>query len=179
MLRAGIVLPVTTWPVGESLSVGGLAGSPAGWGDSNSAPPPDRFPGGRCVGTLSCGSLAPVATTGDRCSPPSAIPACTRLDRAAGHRPARVPGWLVEGLRLGSGMPAPSGQIPPSWAWWEIEAPTARAACSSAQVAGFAARSLLGSALFSLRASARPVDGGPCRLRNRQPQSVPLTVKYR
>jgi hypothetical protein len=28
----------------------------------------------------------------------------------------------VECLRLGSGMPAPSGQIPPPWAWWENEA---------------------------------------------------------
>ena len=28
-----------------------------------------------------------------------------------------------------SGMPAPSGQIPPPWAWWENEAPVMRAAC--------------------------------------------------
>jgi hypothetical protein len=28
----------------------------------------------------------------------------------------------------GSGMPPPPGQIPPPWAWWENEAPTARAA---------------------------------------------------
>ena len=28
----------------------------------------------------------------------------------------------------GSGMPAPSGQIPPPWAWRENEAPTTRAA---------------------------------------------------
>ena len=35
----------------------------------------------------------------------------------------------------GSGMPAPSGQIPPPWAWWENEAPTARAACTSPQAA--------------------------------------------
>jgi hypothetical protein len=35
----------------------------------------------------------------------------------------------------GLGMPAPSGQIPPPWAWWESEAPAARAACSSAQAA--------------------------------------------
>jgi hypothetical protein len=32
-----------------------------------------------------------------------------------------------------SGTPAPSGQIPPPWAWWENEAPTTRAACSSSQ----------------------------------------------
>jgi hypothetical protein len=31
-------------------------------------------------------------------------------------------------LRLGSGMPAPSGQIPPPWVWWENEAPATRAA---------------------------------------------------
>jgi len=37
-------------------------------------------------------------------------------------------------------MPAPSGQIPPPWAWWENEAPTTRAACSSAQAAGLADR---------------------------------------
>src|SRR5215207_11126173 len=45
------------------------------------------------------------------------------------HGSARVPGWLVECLPLGSGMPAPSGQIPPPWAWWENEAPTTRAVC--------------------------------------------------
>jgi hypothetical protein len=30
-------------------------------------------------------------------------------------------------------MPAPSGQIPPPWAWWESEAPATRAARSSSQ----------------------------------------------
>ena len=30
-------------------------------------------------------------------------------------------------------MPAPSGQLPPPWAWWENEAPITRAACSSPQ----------------------------------------------
>ena len=43
----------------------------------------------------------------------------------------RVGWWRACGW--GSGMPAPSGQIPPPWAWWENEAPAARAACSSAQ----------------------------------------------
>jgi hypothetical protein len=37
------------------------------------------------------------------------------------------------GLGLGLGMPAASGQIPPPWAWWENEAPGARAAYSSSQ----------------------------------------------
>jgi hypothetical protein len=41
---------------------------------------------------------------------------------------AQVPGWLVECLRLGVGMPAPPGQIPPPWARWENEAPATRAA---------------------------------------------------
>ena len=36
------------------------------------------------------------------------------------------PGGLPCGW--GSGMPAPSGQIPPPWAWWENEAPATRAA---------------------------------------------------
>ena len=36
-----------------------------------------------------------------------------------------VGGALAAG---GRGMPAPSGQIPPPWAWWENEAPATRAA---------------------------------------------------
>jgi hypothetical protein len=40
---------------------------------------------------------------------------------------------LVECLRLGSGMPAPTGQIPPPWAWWKNEAPATRATCSPSQ----------------------------------------------
>jgi hypothetical protein len=47
----------------------------------------------------------------------------------AGSGTGLVGGVLAAG---GSGMPAPSGQIPPSWAWWENEAPTTRAASGSA-----------------------------------------------
>ena len=53
--------------------------------------------------------------------------------RTAGRGSAQVPGWLVGACGWGSGMPAPSGQIPPPWAWWENEAPATRAARSSAQ----------------------------------------------
>src|SRR5829696_9116638 len=53
-----------------------------------------------------------------------------RLDqncRPVGRLRSRLGWWGACGW--GSGMPAPSGQIPPPWAWWENEAPTARAAC--------------------------------------------------
>jgi hypothetical protein len=70
---------------------------------------------------------------------------------AIGRLGCRV-GWRACGW--GSGMPPPPGQLPPPWARWELEAPTASAACSSAQVAELAARSLLGSALL-LSASQR------------------------
>src|SRR5215218_1910280 len=51
-----------------------------------------------------------------------------RLDEAAGHWSAQEPSWLVGACGWGSGMPGPSGQIPPPWARWENEAPAARAA---------------------------------------------------
>ena len=63
---------------------------PHGLGDSNSGPPPGRLPGGRCAGGLTCGSLAPVVTAGDRCSPLSAIPACTHRARVARSRKPRL-----------------------------------------------------------------------------------------
>src|SRR5512133_1625925 len=45
---------------------------------------------------------------------------------ADGRLGCRVGWWGACGW--GSGMPAPSGQIPPPWAWWENEAPATRAA---------------------------------------------------
>jgi hypothetical protein len=43
-------------------------------------------------------------------------------------------GWLGGVLAAGGrACQEPSGQIPPPWAWWENEAPTARVACSSLQ----------------------------------------------
>jgi len=38
-----------------------------------------------------------------------------------GRLRCRVGWWTC--LRLGSGMPAPSGQIPPPWARWETRLP--------------------------------------------------------
>jgi hypothetical protein len=70
-------------------------------------------------------------------------PMKSAMDQGRRPWPARVPSWLVECLRLGSGMPALAGQIPPPWAWWENEAPATRAACSSAQAAALVANSLL------------------------------------
>jgi hypothetical protein len=53
-----------------------------------------------------------------------------RLDQppAIGRLRSRVGWWGACGWE--SGMPAPSGQIPPPWAWWENEAPTTRAAAA-------------------------------------------------
>src|SRR5215213_4943320 len=50
---------------------------------------------------------------------------------AVGRLRSRVGWWSACGW--GSGMPAPSGQIPPPWARWENEAPTTRTARSPAQ----------------------------------------------
>jgi len=52
----------------------------------------------------------------------------------------------------GSGMPAPSGQIPPPWARWENEAPATRVACGPCQ-----ASSLVGLAWLS----GEPALGAP------------------
>ena len=64
--------------------------------------------------------------------------------------PAHVPSWLAECLRLAAWcMPAPSGQIPPPRAWWENEAPAARAACSSSQAAGLVVRGVHHSSIWN------------------------------
>jgi hypothetical protein len=56
--------------------------------------------------------------------PGSELPTC---------RSAQGPGWWWSACGWGSGMPAPSGQIPPPWAWRENEAPAARAARGPSQ----------------------------------------------
>src|SRR5215211_8816174 len=52
---------------------------------------------------------------------------------AMGRLGCRVGWWSACGW--GPGMPAPSGQIPPPWAWWENEAPTTRTVRSPSQAA--------------------------------------------
>jgi hypothetical protein len=93
--------------------------------------PPVAWPGGLpcpwnrgTVDTVACRE----STRGKRRSQRS-----RPCDQVAGHGRlgCRVGWWGACGW--GSGMPAPSGQIPPPWAWWENEAPAARAARSSSQ----------------------------------------------
>src|SRR5215211_7007691 len=86
-----------------------------------------------------------------------------------------VGGALAAGGRV---CQLPSGQIPPPWAWWENEAPAARAACSSSQATGLVAFALFtgaaiptgsqerarqrtGMFLPSLSASRQGVRGSP------------------
>src|SRR4029453_10472295 len=80
----------------------------------------------------------------------------SRLPAVAGSRAELVGGALAAG---GRACQEPSGQIPPPWARWENEAPTARAARSSAQAAQLAASALAG-------ATPRPdhgvQPGAPC-----------------
>ena len=77
----------------------------------------------------------PVDTVACR-ETPGASGEANEVGHGSGRRPwarlgCRVGWWSACGW--GSGMPAPSGQIPPPWAWWENEAPATRAACSSFQ----------------------------------------------
>jgi hypothetical protein len=60
-------------------------------------------------------------------------PTKSAIDQIAGRGRLRcwVGWWGACGW--GSGMPGAVRQIPPPWAWWENEAPAARAACSSSQ----------------------------------------------
>jgi hypothetical protein len=85
-------------------------------------------------------AVCPALGTGGRWTPrhaqghqgQAAEPTKSAIDQVAER--ARSGAGLVGGAcGWGSGMPAPSGQIPPPWAWWENEAPAARAACSSFQ----------------------------------------------
>jgi hypothetical protein len=69
----------------------------SGWGDSNSSPPSEVLPGGRGVGGLTCGSLIPVVTAGDRCSPPSTNLVCT-------HRVPVASGPGSEAVSVGLGL---------------------------------------------------------------------------
>jgi hypothetical protein len=60
-------------------------------------------------------------------------PTKSAMHELAGHRLAQVPGWLAALAAGGRACHLPFGHIPPPWAWWEIEAPATRAACSSSQ----------------------------------------------
>jgi hypothetical protein len=77
--------------------------------------------------------------------PPGASDGANEVGHARDRRPRAGSGAGVSWWRAcgwGSGMPAPSGQIPPPWAWWEHEAPATRAACRP--VPGSPGRVLLG-----------------------------------
>ena len=61
-----------------------------GWGASTSGPPPEVVPGGDGVGSLTCGSFAPVGTARARCTPLPAGSAWTHCV-PAGCGPVRSP----------------------------------------------------------------------------------------
>jgi hypothetical protein len=87
-------------------------------------------------------------------------------------------GWWA--LRLGSGMAAPSGQIPPPWARWENEAPATRAArgplrASAGQAAGLVAEANEGVRLAETPNGHCAGGGSHVRQLGRRP-SAPLDM---
>jgi hypothetical protein len=87
---------------------------------------------GRChtpemSGRAVCPALGPGGrwTPWHAPGPPGASDEATKsaIDQGCRACSVQVPGRLVERLRLGSGMPAPPGQIPPPWAWWGTKLP--------------------------------------------------------
>src|SRR5215208_8428385 len=109
--------------------VGQVAGE-AHAGLGHEVPLPGAWPGGLPV-------LVEPRTGGCRGMPSghqgeAVEPTKSAIDEAAeqARLRCRVGWWGACGW--GSGMPVPSGQIPPPWAWWENEAPTTRAACRPA-----------------------------------------------
>ena len=106
-----------------------VVGQVAGEADGclrHSVPVPVAWPGGLpcpwnrgTVDTVACQQASRGKQWSQRSRPCINSPTIGRLG-------CRVGWWGACGW--GSGMPAPSGQIPPPWAWWENEAPATRAA---------------------------------------------------
>jgi hypothetical protein len=69
-------------------------GSP-GRGDSDSGPPPGRWPGRSLGGGVTCGSLLPVVTAGVRWTPRPAGSACTQHVPAGSSRLAPCGTWVA------------------------------------------------------------------------------------
>jgi hypothetical protein len=107
----------------------GVVGQGAGEADAgfgHGVPLPVAWPGGLpcpwtrgTVDTVACRETIRGRRQSQRSRPYIKVAGRGRFGCRLGGR--RACGW-------GSGMPAPSGQLPPPWAWWEIEAPTTRAA---------------------------------------------------
>jgi hypothetical protein len=76
------------------------------------------------VDTVACRKAARGKQRSQRSRPSVNVAAIGRLG-------CRVGWWSACGW--GSGMPAPTGQVPPHFALWENEAPATRAACSPSQ----------------------------------------------
>jgi hypothetical protein len=88
-------------------------------------------------GRAVCPALGPGGrwTPRHAARPPGASDEANEVGHGSPCRPMVGSGAELVGgaCGWGSGMPAPSGQIPPPWARWENEAPAARAACRSSQ----------------------------------------------